>query len=811
MNWFKKAQGFQFELSLSGLKNLLQTLQNRTPEHPSQQYLIQGPEISELQFLRSIDTETVSKIHKMIKYLCETFENLAYMKDDASDSAIDESEIENEIDERLYMYLEDFNWKNQDNDDVIGFMDGLEEKDIEELSLQIIENLVRDVPSPEEFSTIFSQMVEFKEGMMASGYDDESSLNESLKSIKQFYDELTLEDPELITNSDLTDFINAISEYTAECINYILHVNTNPGQYNQSEVPSWESPTWINFELLKEYLNDIFESETEEWYKNENKYSLSQAASESIYENRYEYYREKSRELEHEYGFKVVETLSSDPDFDYNTILNENLDEWKDEPRLDINLNDLCDIISTLYSSYDIERADTAALDALPFASAALVIADSDESLNRIFNQTVNSVKIDPSQLSTSLEHNLRLNQEIPEELNTPEIERMREQFEQLREAEESERQRREIEIETQRQLHQMELTRQQEAKEKYHTMLSPNVVSPTKEEIEKGKEMGLYKKPFPYAYTLQRERFPGAGFSKMPKYLEPFKISVSPLVEEKIPSQLMEEMSLHTVSPTQGAKPLGWIGGYADYADKIMYVMEVQSDIMQRTVHMRDPKKAKQQQKQEIERLKQQISKLQQSKLQAVSPKQQLIQKLDRIRIENEQLDPSSEKYQKNQQLVDRLLSQLPKVPDVIDTSQADQNIQQMQQQLDFLLKSVGKTRDFKEEGGYYKDFSHWHEYRSKIENMFKDWIAIFFNVAFREAKSRGFEKVRIISAESLLELWAEYAKKNTGILFKRIYDNIAKNFGSKEIEKYDKKWFELNTQEIATASTHSWFKKIY
>jgi len=370
----------------------------------------------------------------------------------------------------------------------------------------------------------------------------------------------------------------------------------------------------------------------------------------------------------------------------------------------------------------------------------------------------------------------------------------------------------------------------------KRHWSLRSETGRLTEEELDRMQELGLARKPFPHRYIMERSTYPGAGHAEMDHKFHPFRITVAPEISaDVIPPELFQTFSLHSMG-TPGNMPedpagdvslpaMGWIGGYADYTQQVMYIMEVQSDLMQLTSHMRDPKKLEQSKSQDIANLQNRLTQLERSLGQAQqgNPKQYLRQTVVRIRQENAVLDQSTPEFNQNLSRLEQLETQLSRMPDgAQDTSRIEQQIAEVTQQLQ---QSQGRSTDVENDMVYTKgNPADWHEYKSKIENLFKDWVPIFFNVAIREAKRREFKKVRIIDASSLAKIWSNYSDKATVELFKRVYDRTAvlrynathgiwNNYGFYEIDlqnpelrvaKMKPNWL----QKVAQAqSAESWF----
>jgi len=111
-------------------------------------------------------------------------------------------------------------------------------------------------------------------------------------------------------------------------------------------------------------------------------------------------------------------------------------------------------------------------------------------------------------------------------------------------------------------------------------------------------------------------------------------------------------------------------------------------------------------------------------------------------------------------------------------------------------------------------KNLSQWRNYKSSIENTFKDWIPIFFNAVIRIAKSANFSKVRIVLPEVLMTKWQSYVTPQTVTLLNRIYKQQSQFYNAKvvSLRRYPYgDWYELDlgNQELKIAST-TWLYRI-
>lgn len=547
-------------------------------------------------------------------------------------------------------------------------------------------------------------------------------------------------------------------------------------------------PDFIKFTDIKKFIDD---HDIMDWYVESNEDYLIQSVSEWMQSSNTERSQEKSRELMHRFGFNVYDVLSAEYDREFD------VDEGDDMSRWDMSLKLVSNLFDQMGDLYVSQSVESLIKQAVVLISAIKITSDKNPSITQIFSNELNQITVDPEKLVQGIEEMSQSDpQSIPPEIMTEDLQN----FIAARAAEQEE-------------ARQSMLTRfreqeeqRQKAIEQQHLMLQYKKDQISNPEILK--EKGIAKHPFPHSYRLDRGSFPGMGADLGTKHLEPFQISVSPDASLEIPDDLLRDLSFHrTHSNTVPA--LGWIGGYADYNQKIMYITEVQSDIMQRTVYMRDPEKVKQHREGEISSLQQQISQIQN----APSAEQQLAIKINKLMTEQQSLAPTDPKFTRNQEIISRLQQQQqnPQAksnPNEEKLKQLQQRLQEAQQQLNKEIPNADLYQS--------RQPSKWHDWKSKIENLFKDWIPVFFNVAMREAKARGFAKVRITTADELMKAWSSYSKESTRILFDRVYDSSAKFYNAVPIKDNGKNWFEINmSKNVLVASLTNkekdmgWFKR--
>ena len=832
-----KLSQLHFPLSIRGLVKLFHSVSS---EELGQQYLFEGPEVADLQRMRSMEN-VKPLVTQMISYFCDIFQTFADdLKDECVDREPDANEIEYEIDMYMESRMTDYDFTHESDDDFWSFLAYLDEEQqdgtnnqTEAFRTSITNDAASSASDPQSFNELMDKIKSWYQANQAAGHSVDESLLQDLTAKFTAVQEARAEAVRLgdlpennqWVGSAIEEYMSALANVTAEVMIGTIEYNISDSysygrSYNANELPEDIVPPWISEDDLQEAMTENFDSELFEWYKQNNSSGyggLVYVAAESIGQRDYEYYEEQKRTMEHEHGEGILDTLILDWGVSAEDMLSGDPDfaEWEDT-RLDYDVNEILSISNSLEESHMISGATVVAPYTHMMAAAILATAESDENLQFIFSGEINQTNIDPRTMVRGIEQSVRNNVTVPAILHTPEMQSLVDFWEEQQRREQEEREQRNVadneerarrqEIENQRREEALNtLLEQQRSKEQYHEMLGTGYGRLSPEELQRLKELGISQRPFPHDYMVERRTYPGAGFSKMQG--QPFRISISPQKDSVSPefSKILQEMSIHNVGQAGSMPALGWAGGYADYDNKIMYVMEIQSDVMQTTSRMRDPRKIKEQANKEVIRLEKEIAKTQQVLTQTISPKQRLIQNLDRIRQENEALDINSPKYQQNQQTMDRLLSQLPSVPDVVDTSKTEAKLQQLQNQL-------AQSREGAEKLVYtptgHTSYPQFHDYKSKMENMFKNWIPIFFNVVLREAKKRGFEKLMLIDADSLMKLWSKYARAETRQLFERVYDNTASFYGATPAQARNHSWWEIDILREERFAM-SWFKR--
>jgi len=343
-------------------------------------------------------------------------------------------------------------------------------------------------------------------------------------------------------------------------------------------------------------------------------------------------------------------------------------------------------------------------------------------------------------------------------------------------------------------------------------------------EDVEKAKELGIATKPFEHAYQMHLSRFPGGhAFHKdiSEKSLDfgavPFTIALYSKDSGRVDEKVFTDMQYHRLdsltlpeetqtTPWDAATPwddkyhpaMGWVGGWIDVPSNTMYVGEIQSDLMQNTHEMKDSQIALKIKEEERDKLALEVDKLvQQSEVVDTGSEE----KINLLKGKLELTEPGSKQHEGLSRAIENLESQQPTGTDV----NKKEKIQRLKLLITQLNEQIEADKASKSGGGLARP--HLHEYKSRVENMYKNWVSMFWNVIFRNLKKYNIDNLFVISAEGLQKRWHQYAKEGTNVLFERVYDDFAKKFGGRK--KGD--WYEIpieNNEKIIMAS--NWYKNI-
>ena len=859
MNWLTKISqelGGGYELTLNGLREMHQYIAKTEGDIPGQGYLF---DVSPKQTILDID--------EIRQYFNDIFENWGQVGKHnwANDEPSDE-EIQNQIDNDVFVYTSEYSFSHDNEEKTWNFLKTLDSDDISTAFRNAIsKDIIKQLEDPNTRQQVFSQiMADAETWMQANEKAGFHPAREILEEINQEFAEFQAKDQRMnvidnVHNQNVNviePLLAKISEMTVEVTEGLLEYAggdySYSSRYKWNELPEETVPIWIKWEKLQRTLSKNFESQLQEWYIDKNREMLEREAEESLGDSIRDEIRTFSSQWSDEYGFDPEAIFGNyerdDDNVDDNVIGSPN------DLRYGMTLQTVQDIAHSMEESRLINDNESEALNAFLRIGAIAKVISRNPRIRNVFFSELESIDADDSVMIKSIWNHLGKGiRDFPSEVTAEYIQSMSDgdsrtlsnNFKTLPQslqgaelydflsdmnrniAIRNERRR----LADERKVQEEAIRKQQE--EKMHEQLKSRTTRMTEQELNKMRELGIAQRPFPHRYMLERGDYPGHFIgNELASKMTPFRISVSPEIDASVVPPGVYDLAAHSVgNPSfpedQGRSfpALGWIGGYADYETQTMYILEVQSDIMQNTVHMRDPAKVRKQNLEEIESLQNKIL-LTQQKIDNLrnqgssGPKANLSAKIERIKQENLSLHPTSPKYNQNLSLVDRLETQLANMPDDASNSSGRSEeamaklIQEWtgytQQKESIESKKVPNVPSWLSS----RSPSRFHDYKSKIENLFKHWVPIFFNVAMREARNRGFKKVRIIDADTLYQKWKTYSKEETKQLFERIYDKTAQerynaipvregSFGLWEVD--------LGNPNLRIAKMHkNWLQKI-
>jgi hypothetical protein len=402
----------------------------------------------------------------------------------------------------------------------------------------------------------------------------------------------------------------------------------------------------------------------------------------------------------------------------------------------------------------------------------------------------------------------------------------MREQQEQLKREEEARR----AEERSKRE----EIAKHVEEQKKILSDPSISLRSFENAESEKAIQEGIIQKPFEHISQLRLDaRYPGGGaFERkdvpMPSEVpyQSFHIAIYPKKSASDPVKMETVFDRQTglnfhgysipkqewVSNEEGALSqeshydfIGWIGGTVDLYNKIMYINEIQSDIMQNTPRMKDPLKSLESLSQELAKLKEEHDKISKNLIR-LTPDQyyelkikELKQKIANANDQNfvQQISKAIEKIE--QQKAERVD---PFINDKSKLLAIEHKMQAMQ-------KQINDVANFMATSNAHLNRPHLSEFKSKVENRFADWLDTFYNEIFMYCSRLGIKHLFVASASYLYITWRQYAKASTMELYKKLYDEKAMRYGMKKVQYKNATYWHLDlTQSSPKFASINWYK---
>lgn len=209
-------------------------------------------------------------------------------------------------------------------------------------------------------------------------------------------------------------------------------------------------------------------------------------------------------------------------------------------------------------------------------------------------------------------------------------------------------------------------------------------------------------------------------------------------------PEEIFSRMDLHSQRMTLHPYFIGWIGGTID--GNSMYVNEVQSDLMQRTLELTNQETYNAKMKEMIEKSRGELNDTMRE-LAYLKQRRSFVSASERFRLV--------------------------------------ELIQQKQAEIEKLNKNSKRVFAL----------SNYSQYKSKIENTFKQWINAFYHTAFNYARKLGISDIYIISSAKIGDLWGKQSKvEDEASVYARAYDNVANSLSG----KLDGDWWHIKLDDI-------------
>lgn len=376
------------------------------------------------------------------------------------------------------------------------------------------------------------------------------------------------------------------------------------------------------------------------------------------------------------------------------------------------------------------------------------------------------------------------------------------------------------------------------EEKEKY--LSNPELIYREfgEEGIRAAKEMGLFDKGFDYKSLINVGRgFPGQSATRnsigdaansssnirhYSELLEPFNIVIHPKRSDKDPSgmDLVFEngkpeggINYHDSTLYRGETPenyynfIGWVGGGIDFINKIMYVTEIQSDVVQKTYRMRDFDSSISGLNKEKNKIIEEISSIE-SKINSFDKNSYFSDKIKELEVKIN--SSSDETVKKRLELaVESIKKQMTSG---IDPLQRDyQNLEKLKVNLieiEKQISSIEERRSTDKSPGLNRP--HLSQFKSKIENKFEDWLEVFYNEIFRYCKNLEIKILYLISASSLHKIWTGWSTQETFEMFKKVYDDQASKHQMEKAKFNNDVWWKLDLGKKMPKYAKSWYKTI-
>jgi len=267
-------------------------------EQPGQGYLIQGPEVYDLQLIRQLAAEpSRSSLIRIRQLLINMFNFVAEnLKDDSEDIEPDSNEIEDEINSLVEAYASDHEFYGEE---LWEFTSSLGENDkLRMWEGSVSQDIHKDIPAS-------VQMVKMNiNQIIVAGWDFSTNpiIASTIEEINRFEGGLLGEEEikDFLDRDKLAEITETVMQPLYDFQNYGNHdFRREYPNVNPNNLPEGDFPPWISEKLLKKYIRNNLQDEKDDWYMNKYESSLRDNAIEYINERNSEYFYEQKRELDH--------------------------------------------------------------------------------------------------------------------------------------------------------------------------------------------------------------------------------------------------------------------------------------------------------------------------------------------------------------------------------------------------------------------------------------------------------------------------------------------------------------------------------
>jgi hypothetical protein len=331
-----------------------------------------------------------------------------------------------------------------------------------------------------------------------------------------------------------------------------------------------------------------------------------------------------------------------------------------------------------------------------------------------------------------------------------------------------------------------------------------------TQQEIEKAKQEGIVERPFEHASNLQLNvKYPGRGafigdtppmHGEVP--LKEFHIAIHPRPLEGDPERMSEVfdrttgLNYHGYSfPKHEDKDyydyIGWVAGHIDLYNKIMWINEIQSDVMQSTPRMSDVAKTKASLIEEEKKLGGEIEKIRAS-LSGTTPEEYYDRRIQELK--KKMLSGRGEEFMQSMQNAISKLEE-SKANGVDPFEKEKRKINDLKKTISYISNQIEELSN--RSSGSALERPHLSELRSRTEKKFADWVDLFYNEIFMYCSRIGIKHLYVATSSYLYLVWRKYAKPSALELYKKIYDQRATKHGMRKVKHGRSSYWYLNLEE--------------